>query len=182
DLGNGAGETACAAGSGTALDTLATGEVAAFKVSDTPRHLADLAFNDGDGMPTDLGAFAGRTVLVNLWATWCAPCRAEMPALARLQEARGGDDFTVVAVNLDTGDTAKAKAFLHEVGADGLDFYADPTTGLFTALKQRGMALGLPTTVLVDPSGCQLGIMAGPAEWDSPDAIALIDAALEPGS
>jgi thiol-disulfide isomerase/thioredoxin len=166
-----------------ALDPLIKGEVAAFRIADRPDSLADLAFKDPAGKETTLAAFAGRTVLVNLWATWCVPCRKEMPALDRLQGALGGDRFTVAAVNIDIGANGgeRARAFLSEIGASGLAFYSDPTTAVFRSLKGRGLAFGLPTTVLVDGKGCRMGQIEGPAAWDSDDAKALIKAAIGAG-
>jgi thiol-disulfide isomerase/thioredoxin len=119
-------------------------------------------------------------LLVNLWATWCAPCRHEMPALDELQREMGGEDFEVVAVNVETGDDAKPKAFLDEIGVDSLAFYRDNTVGLFNELKRRNLALGLPVTLLIDEEGCLLAHMNGPAEWASEDAKALIRAAMRP--
>jgi thiol-disulfide isomerase/thioredoxin len=156
----------------------AKGEVAAFRVSTAPDKLADIAFKAPDGTDTTLGAFAGRTVLFNLWATWCVPCRTEMPALDRLEATLGGKDFEVVAVNIDLRNEERARAFLGEIGVKELAFYSDPTTALFADLKKRGLAFGLPTTVLVDGKGCRIGVLEGPAVWDSDDAKALIGAAL----
>jgi thiol-disulfide isomerase/thioredoxin len=116
--------------------------------------------------------------LINLWATWCAPCRAEMPALDRLQAKLGGDKFEVVAINIDTARLERRKPFLDSVGVKSLAFYTDEKADIFQVLKQAGKVVGLPTTILVDAKGCELGLMAGPAEWDSPDAIALIQAAI----
>ncbi len=160
-----------------AMRPLAHGEVAAFSVTEAPRPLPELKFADADGAPTRLADFKGRTVLLNLWATWCVPCRQEMPALDRLEAARGGPDFTVVAVNIDTARLDRPKAFLKEIGVKNLGFYADGSADIFQTLKGAGQALGLPTTVLVDKNGCALGVMAGPAQWDSPDALALVAAA-----
>jgi thiol-disulfide isomerase/thioredoxin len=163
------------------LDPLAKGEVAAFRAADKPDDLSGLAFKAADGSDTTVGkAFAGRAVLLNVWATWCVPCRTEMPSLDRLEQTLGGDRFTVAAVNIDIGanGAARAKAFLDEIGVTHLAFLTDPTTGVFKDLKGRGLALGLPTSVLIDGKGCRLGIVAGPAEWDSEDAKALIRAAL----
>jgi thiol-disulfide isomerase/thioredoxin len=117
-------------------------------------------------------------VLLNLWATWCVPCRKEMPALDALQRRLGGPGFEVVAVNIDTRDPDKPKAFLKEVGVDQLAYYADPDAKTFQDLKAIGHAFGMPTTLLVDPHGCELGTIAGPAEWASDDAVKLIQAAL----
>lgn len=171
-------DAACAAKQelADAVGEAARGEVAAMLGASPPRLLSDLAFNDPDGQPMTLADLSGKTVLVNLWATWCAPCRHEMPALNRLQKELGGDDFEVVAVNVDTGDDTKPKRFLEETGVDALGYYRDNTLGLFNELKRRGLALGLPVTLLVDGDGCMLAHMNGPAEWASEDAKRLIAA------
>ncbi len=173
----------CAGAVATAarLDPLVKGEVAAFRPVDKPDLVRDLAFQAPDGSETSLAAFAGKTVLVNLWATWCVPCRAEMPALDRLEGVLGSDRFSVVAVNVDQNNPERARAFLKQIGVSRLAFYADPTFAVFNALKKRGLALGLPTTILVDGKGCRIGGVEGPAEWDSEDAKALIAAASAPG-
>lgn len=141
--------------------------------------LPKVTVNKPDGTTLDLAALSGTPVLLNLWATWCAPCRAEMPALDTLEKEMGGKRFEVVAVNVDTGDDAKPKKFLSEIGVETLGFYRDATMGLFNDLKQRGLALGLPVTLLIDGEGCLLAHMNGPAEWASPDARKLIAAALD---
>ena len=161
-----------------AIDAAAKGEVAAFLATD-PEDLTAVAFQGPDGTPMTLGDFKGKTILVNLWATWCAPCRKEMPALDGLEQQLGGDEFEVVAVNIDTGEPAKAEQFLGEVGVTTLAHYRDPSMGIFNEFKRRSLALGLPATVLVDPQGCLMGKLNGPAEWNSEDAIGLIDAAME---
>ena len=160
-----------------ALSDKATGDVAAMLPADPPQSLAALAFNGPDGKPTTLGALSGKTLLVNLWATWCAPCRAEMPALDELQQQAGGDDFEVVAINVDTGSDDKPKDFLAEIGVKDLAFYREDTLKLFTDVKKRGLALGLPVTFLVDEEGCLLTHMNGPAEWAGADAAGWIAAA-----
>ena len=157
---------------------LATGEVAAFRAAEAPDLLTDLSFQGADDGAVTLSDFAGKTVLLNLWATWCVPCRAEMPALDRLQAALGGDRFTVVAVNVDVSDPARAHAFLDQVGVKQLGFYADPSYNILTDLKRRGLAFGLPTTLLIDGKGCRIGVMQGPAAWDSDDAKALVRAVI----
>jgi thiol-disulfide isomerase/thioredoxin len=121
-----------------------------------------------------MAGLSGKTVLLNLWATWCAPCRHEMPALNQLQAEEGGADFEVVAINVDTGSDEKPKRFLEETQVDALGYYRDATMGVFNELKRRGLALGLPVTVLIDGDGCMLAHMNGPAEWASADAKALI--------
>lgn len=156
----------------------ATGQVAALLPADPPQSLKTLAFNGPDGKAMTLADRAGRTVLVNLWATWCAPCRAEMPALDALQKEKGSDKFEVMAINVDTGDDTKPKAFLDEIGVKSLGHYRDASMGVFNDLKKRGLALGLPVTLLVDGEGCLIGHMNGPAEWAGEDARRLMDTAL----
>jgi len=157
---------------------LARGEVAAVTVAKTPLQVPELAFQDADGKPLTLSHWRGRTVLLNLWATWCVPCREEMPALEALQVKLGSADFEVVAVNIDTRDPAKPKAWLKEVGIDKLGYYADPNARTFQELKAVGRAFGMPTTLLIDPAGCEIATIAGPADWASDDAVKLVEAAL----
>ena len=161
------------------LAPFARGEVAAFAVADPSRRLPDLAFRDAAGAERHLADWRGRTVLLNLWATWCVPCRKEMPALDALEGKLGGPGFEVVAVNIDTRDGDKPRAWLKEVGIDRLAYYADPTAKVFQDLKIMGRAAGMPTTLLVDPAGCEIGTVAGPAEWASEDAVKLVTAALK---
>jgi len=156
----------------------ARGEVAAVNVAKSPLKIPDLAFADAAGKPLTLSDFRGRTVLLNLWATWCVPCRKEMPTLDALQGKMGGPGFEVVAVNIDTRDPDKPKEFLKQIGVRKLAYYADPSAKTFQDLKSIGRAFGMPTTLLIDPHGCEIGTIAGPAEWASEDALKLIDAAL----
>ncbi len=174
---------ACEAAVATAsrIAPLVHGEVAALSVAQRPFPLPDVTFKDAEGHERTLGAWRGRTVLLNLWATWCVPCRKEMPALDALQQRLGGPNFEVVAVNIDTRDPQKPLAFLKEVGVNHLAYYADPTAKVFQDLKLAGKAFGMPTTLLVDPAGCEIGEIAGPAEWASEDAIRLVSAALADG-
>ena len=162
-----------------ALDAAATGEVAAFQAADRPGSLGDLSFFDASASPVEFSAFAGKTVLFNLWATWCVPCRAEMPALDVLQANLGGEAFQVVPVSVDLGSDEKPKAFYSEIGLQHLPFYHDPTISTLDTLKKAGIAFGLPATVLTDGQGCILGWLNGPAEWASEDALTLIKAALD---
>ena len=120
----------------------------------------------------------GNERVLNLWATWCAPCREEMPALDELQAALGGDTFEVIAVNIDQGSDEKPKNFLSEIGVSNLGFYRDNTMGIFNTLKKEGYAFGLPVTLLVDGNGCLLANMNGPAHWSGDDAKAYISKAL----
>jgi thiol-disulfide isomerase/thioredoxin len=161
---------------------LAKGEVAALAVDKRPSPATDVAFNAPDGKKLTLADFRGRNVLLNLWATWCVPCRSEMPALDRLQAKFGGPDFQVVAVNIDQVRLDRPKAFFTDTGVKNLDLYADPSGDAFEALKVAGKALGLPTSLLIDKDGCEIGVMAGPASWDSQDAEAALSALLGRGA
>lgn len=179
--GNGSTQLACAAGekSRTAVKDFATGEVAAFLPASKPVNVAELSFKDAQGEQITMADFKGRTVLLNLWATWCAPCRHEMPALNALQRDMGDEGFEVVAVNIDRGETGKPQDFLEEVKATDLRYWADPSMKILAALRKKGRATGLPTTMLIDGDGCEIGVLYGPAEWASDDAKSLIQAAIK---
>jgi thiol-disulfide isomerase/thioredoxin len=179
---NGADDSACRGAVELArkLAPLAQGEVAALTMATAPLQLPDLAFEDANGKPKKLSDWRGRTVLVNLWATWCVPCRKEMPALESLQTSLGGPNFEVVAINIDTRDPEKPRNFLKEANLTRLAYFSDQKAKVFQDLKAIGRALGMPTSVLVDSQGCEIATIAGPAEWDSDDAIKLIMAALKP--
>jgi thiol-disulfide isomerase/thioredoxin len=174
-------EGACAGALATAkrIAPLAGGEVAAVSVADTGLKLPTLTFKDANGTEKSLADWKGRTVLLNLWATWCVPCRKEMPALAALQQKLGGPSFEVVAVNIDTRDQDKPKAWLQQAGVTGLAYYADASAKVFQELKVIGRAVGMPTSLLIDGSGCEIAYLAGPAEWGSDDALKLVQAALQ---
>jgi thiol-disulfide isomerase/thioredoxin len=179
---NASGDPACrpAVDLARKLAPLAHGEVAALTMATAPLRLPDLAFEDAGGKPKKLSDWRGRTVLVNLWATWCVPCRKEMPALEGLQTKLGGPDFEVIAVNIDTRDSEKPKNFLKEANLTRLGYFSDQNAKVFQDLKAVGRALGMPTSVLVDGQGCEIATIAGPAEWDSDDAVKLITAAAKP--
>ena len=159
-----------------ALKSLAIGEVAAMSVRSEPATLPALGFTDETGNQRTLADFSGQALLVNLWATWCAPCRAEMPALAELESDLGDQAFKVLAINIDTGDVAKPKAFLDEIGVSNLGLYRDASMGVFNTLKREGLAFGLPVTLMIGKDGCLLGAMNGPAEWAGEDAKQLVGA------
>jgi thiol-disulfide isomerase/thioredoxin len=181
---NTAGDPACrpAVALSQKLAPLAQGEVAGLTMATTPLKLPDLAFEDANGQPRKLSDWRGKTVLVNLWATWCVPCRREMPALDALEAKLGGPDFQVVAVNIDTRDPDKPKNFLKDAKLTNLGYFTDQKAKVFQDLKSIGKALGMPTSVLVDGQGCEIGTIAGPAEWASDDAIKLIQAAAKPAT
>jgi thiol-disulfide isomerase/thioredoxin len=176
------GDTACAGAVELArkIGPLAHGEVAALTMATRALQLPDLAFDDAEGKPRKLSEWRGKTVLVNLWATWCVPCRKEMPALDSLQAKLGGKDFEVVAINIDTRDPEKPRNFLKDANLNRLGYFSDNKAKVFQDLKNIGKALGMPTSVLVDGQGCEIANLAGPAEWASDDAVKLIKAAMQP--
>ncbi len=158
------------------LAPLAKGELAALQVSSEPRRAEPLTFERDGGAKLAVADFKGHPILLNLWATWCVPCRAEMPALDRLQAAKGGPGFEVVAVNVDTAKLERRAAFLDSVGVKSLTRYADPSGDAFETLHKDGKALGLPVTLVIDKEGCEVAAVEGGAKWDSAEAQALVDA------
>lgn len=160
--------------SGGGFKAFAVGHMAAFLVKADRPAVPDLAFKDSAGSAVTLSKWRGRVVLLNLWATWCAPCRKEMPTLNEVQKQLGSKDFEVVALSVDRKGLEASAAFLKETGADSLGLYIDETTTSLNALQ----ALGLPVTLLIDRKGREIGRLLGPAEWNSAEAIALMKAAL----
>ena len=156
------------------LRGLNKGAMAAFLVRPKPMDLPDITLATADGGAKPLADWKGKVVLFNIWATWCVPCREEMPALDRLQTELGGDKFEVVAVNIDKGGPEKARAFLQETGATSLALYTDPGGKLFASLR----TVDMPTTILIDEAGKEIGRLVGPADWASPEAKQLIEAAI----
>jgi thiol-disulfide isomerase/thioredoxin len=157
------------------LAPFAKGELAALQLSSEPRRAIQVAFERDGGAKLTVADFKGRPILLNLWATWCIPCRAEMPALDRLQAAKGGPGFEVVAVNVDTARLERRAAFLDSVGVKSLTRYADPSGDAFETLHKDGKALGLPVTLVIDKDGCEVGAVEGGAKWDSAEARALVE-------
>jgi thiol-disulfide isomerase/thioredoxin len=153
---------------------LATGDMTAFVVKGERKPVPEVSFTAENGAALSLDQWKGRVTLVNLWATWCAPCRKEMPALAALQKDMGSKDFEVVAISVDRKGLDASAKFLNEVGAAALKLYADPSTDALTKFQ----AVGLPASILIDRQGREIGRLLGPAEWNSSDAKALITAAL----
>ena len=154
------------------INPLSRGHMAAFVFHKIPEELPEARFLDAAGKERSLADWRGKVVLLNLWATWCLPCRREMPALDRLQQEMGSETFQVVAVSVDRTGLQGARRFLDEARVEKLDLYADPTARMSSALR----AAGLPATLLIDQQGRELGRLLGPAEWDSEDAKRLIQA------
>lgn len=141
-----------------------------FAINDPPKALPDVRFVDGDGGDRSLSDFRGKVVLLNVWATWCVPCRKEMPTLDRLQNTLGGADFQVVALSIDRKGLNVVRPFYDEIGIKHLAVYVDRSG---RALRELGAA-GLPTTLLIDRAGREIGRLVGPAGWDAPGMIAFI--------
>jgi len=147
----------------TSLFAAAQAPLKSFVLHDAPKPVATVAFDDAEGRSRTLADFKGKVVLLNIWATWCIPCRKEMPALDRLQGAMGGPDFEVVPVSIDRGGIEKVRAFYGEIGVRHLAMYMD-----VSGQAQRALgAVGLPTTLVIDRAGQEVGRVIGPAEWDS---------------
>lgn len=138
---------------------------AGFSVWDEPQPVPAVAFVDDSGRQRSLSDFKGRVVLVNLWATWCAPCREEMPTLDRLQQRLGSDDFGVVALSVDQAGSEAVRDFYQEVGLKHLQLYIDSSAQAAVTLD----AIGLPTTLLLDRRGREVGRKLGIADWDHPE-------------
>jgi thiol-disulfide isomerase/thioredoxin len=138
--------------------------------AEAPRPVPDLRFIDGDARPRSLAEFRGRVVLLNIWATWCVPCRQEMPALDRLQARLGGPDFEVVALSIDRDGLPKVTRFYEELGLEALRIYVATDSDLMAKLG----AVGVPLTLLVDRNGMERWRRLGPAEWDQPEIVDLI--------
>ncbi|MBV1693032.1 MAG: TlpA family protein disulfide reductase [Hyphomicrobiales bacterium] len=151
------------------------GQMAAFVIRPEPQAMPELRFQTGSGEPRTVADWKGRVVLMNLWATWCAPCIKELPDLARLQAELGSSEFEVVAVSVDRTGVAGAQRFLEKTGSTALALYVDPTARLANTVG----ALGLPATILIGRDGREIGRLLGPAEWASDDAKALIRWALK---
>jgi thiol-disulfide isomerase/thioredoxin len=179
-LGNAAQAQSCPVQSAAAqiVDTAATGELAAVLGTGTGRGYQDMAFKDESGADMTLADFEGKALLVNFWASWCVPCREEMPALDAIATEFNSERFEVVPINLDIGEDglAKAQAFLDEGQFENLPLYADNTFAAFDRLRREAVAAGLPATLLLDPEGCELAILQGPAEWHSEDGRAVVQA------
>lgn len=178
--GGGSGNQAsneCAGSAETAaqIARVAISGVAALQAEKTPRPMPDFPFMGPNG-PMSLRDLRGKSYLFNAWATWCVPCREEMPALDALEGEKGGPNFTVVALNMDTRNVEKVPQWLKDNNVNRLALYQDNESKGFQSLRREGLVTGLPTTILVDQKGCIVARMAGPAAWDGPDALNVIAA------
>lgn len=166
------------AGAGAGMVLFNTGWLGAVSGSgraDDAGAISELAFEDSDGTARSLADFRGKAILLNIWATWCPPCREEMPALDRLQAKLGGPDFQVLPLSIDRSGLDAVRPFFTEIGIENLNIYVDQPA---VAMKAVGV-LGLPTTLLIDSSGREVRRWAGPKEWDSPEVVAEIRSYLD---
>ncbi len=141
-----------------------------FAIHDAPKPVPEISFENGDGEARTLADFRGRVVLLNVWATWCVPCREEMPTLDRLQAELGGPDFEVVALSIDRAGPEVVSEFFAEIGIENIALHIDPSSKALFALG----IVGLPATLLINREGDEIGRLIGPAEWDSPEMIEFI--------
>ena len=158
------------------LDSAALGQLAAVTGTGNGRSYADMALKDAAGQPLTVASFAGKRLLINFWASWCVPCREEMPALNALAQKYNSEKFMVLPVNTGETDAAKGAAFLADNAWANLPLYAEANGfEIINRLKTSAVSAGLPASVLVDEKGCELAVLQGPAEWDSPDGHGLIE-------
>jgi thiol-disulfide isomerase/thioredoxin len=139
-------------------------------VHEAPKPLPAIRFEDGEGHAQALGDFRNKLVLLNIWATWCVPCRREMVTLDRLQGDLGGADFQVIALSIDRGGAVAVRKFFSEIGVQRLTVHLDVAGEAFQALG----VVGLPTTVLIDRQGREIGRLIGPSDWDAPEMVAFL--------
>ncbi|WP_375633604.1 MULTISPECIES: TlpA disulfide reductase family protein [unclassified Bartonella] len=163
-----------------AIRKAAKGFFSHIRFADTLSDMNKLSFKDIQGKERTLSEFTGKPMLVNLWAIWCAPCRTEMPELAQLKRELGGENFDVIAINIDkTASPEKIQQFLQNLHSDNLLYYRDETMDIFNNVRKQGLALGLPITLLIDKEGYLFASFNGAAPWANDDAKALIKAIIK---
>jgi thiol-disulfide isomerase/thioredoxin len=182
-LGNAAGARECPVQTeaATAIGDAAVGELAALTGTGEGRGYSTLAFKNEAGKAMTIADFKGKALLVNFWASWCVPCREEMPALDALAAKYNGERFTVLPINLDVGESGlgKARDFLAGGAFTHLPLYADNSFAAFDRLKREAVAIGLPATLVLDANGCELAVLQGPAEWNTADGEAVVERLIE---
>lgn len=152
------------------LKEMRSGDMVKLVVHAEPRDRIDETFRDFYGNPITLADYSGKVVLLNIWATWCPPCRAEMPSIDRLAGAMEGDDFAVIALSADRGEVERVAAFFKDIQVENLKVMHDRTS----AVGRQAGALGLPVTLVLDRQGREIARMLGDASWDSPEAKAFL--------
>jgi thiol-disulfide isomerase/thioredoxin len=162
----------------SAAEAMRSGDMKKLLFHATPKAVPDAAFDLADGAGTDtLKSYEGKHILLNFWATWCAPCRKEMPMLAALQTEFGGDSFEVVTIATGRNSPAGIVKFFKDIGIDNLPRHQDPKQQL---AAQMGI-FGLPITVIIDPQGREIARLRGDADWASDSARAIIKTLISDG-
>lgn len=157
------------------LEALRDGDMKKLNFHSAPETVPDTAFERGEGGTGTLADYRGQYILLNFWATWCAPCRVEMPMLSNLQTALGGDDFKVVTIATGRNAPTAMQKFFDEIGVDNLPLHRDPKSAL---ARQMGI-FGLPITLIIDPEGREIARLQGDAHWDSDSAKAILQALID---
>lgn len=163
-----------------ALKAARTGDMEKLVIHDEPRPRLETPFENAEGEELHISDFAGKVTLVNFWATWCPPCRKEMPSLDRLRGAMAGENFELIAISMDAASTEKIQAFFDKVPQSGgephkiehLDIYREPTL----RIGQEGRIPGLPVTLILDREGREIARLQGEADWDTPEARRMLEA------
>lgn len=161
------------------LDEAATGEVAGFIINKNPIQIPELNYQDRFGNNISSKTWAGKYIFLNIWASWCPPCRYEMPSIQHLHTQFGSDKFTVIPVSIDKGDITVPMEFYSEYKLNNLPLYHDSSGQVFNEFRRLGRAKGLPYTTIIDPNGFEIGHMNGPAAWHSQDAIKFIETVIK---
>lgn len=154
----------------SALAEAREGDMKKLSFHSEPKATSAKTFTAGDGSEATLADFQGKHILLNFWATWCAPCRKEMPMLAELQDEFGGDDFEVVTLATGRNPVPAIETFFEEIGVENLPMHRDPKQQI---ARDMGV-LGLPITVILDPAGREVARLQGDAHWSDENAKALI--------
>lgn len=158
------------------LAALRAGDMRKLTIHSEPLPGSDVVFLSQDGDEMTLDTYAGKHILLNFWATWCAPCRKEMPHLADLQDQLGGDAFEVVTIATGRNTRPAMEAFFDDIGVENLPLHTDERQGLARSLG----VLGLPVTLIIDPEGNEIGRLQGDADWSSDSALAIINTLTSP--
>ena len=153
-------------------EIIKTGDMRKMMFHSTPKNIPTVTFETETTQTKTLQDFAGEYTLVNLWATWCAPCRAEMPTLSNLQNKMENKNLTVITIAIGRNPLPAIKTFFDDINVDNLPLYRDPNSQL---ARQMGV-FGLPVTILISPDGKEIARLQGDAEWDTKDALDLFEA------
>jgi thiol-disulfide isomerase/thioredoxin len=151
-----------------------SGKQRGFSLHKTPQTVPAFVFQDGDGKRVRTSDLRGKVIVLNLWATWCAPCREEMPTLDRLQAQLGGKDFEVIALSVDQSGPPIVRKFFDQINVKNLRLYVDTTSDVLEKLKVPG----LPVTLLLDRNGRELGRLVGTTRWDSPEMVEFLQSVI----